>query len=165
MSNYPSRRPDTGTSAPKRVPRVPSPPVKKAEPKPQIRELETKQPFVEDVGRKFSKRAMVAVVVVSLAVLGFLVGRISFNELDVQYSKKQTELLDVKADNDRLQVICEASQSREKVEKYAVEVLHMQPIQDYQRKSITLKNEEEVVTLLPVRQKTLFNKVGEFFSK
>lgn len=92
-------------------------------------------------------------------------GLIRCNELDIQIGKATKELSELQSEHARLTAVIEEKQSREIIEDYAVNVLGMQPVQDYQKSTIKIERKDTLISLEKEKDRTsLTDFISEMFS-
>lgn len=99
-----------------------------------------------DAVRKYINVIFYGIVAVACC-FAILSGFIRCNELDIQISEKTKKLAELNSAGVTLQAEIERKQSREIIENYAVNVLGMQPVQDYQKNTIKIERKDTLIAL------------------
>lgn len=124
----------------------------KVENKPQIKEHKISKSRIEQLRAEKARRKKIRTWAVVISLMMFagvfiLNANVECYKLDLEYNEKTIALAELESEFTRLNNDNESKQSREFIENYAVNVLNMQKVQDYQRKTVTLDRNDTIVDL------------------
>lgn len=86
-------------------------------------------------------------LIITAGLFVLMNGVIKCNELDIQIGEQTKVLEELKSEHVRLVSEVEKKQSREIIEAYAVNVLGMQPVQDYQKHTIHIERKDTLISM------------------